>query len=177
MFTCTCSLKREEGSPFDVQDRVNLKEEYRDVLEGKEDPMQHPPAPSNDSEHFRETYLPAHPEHFNPIGGLHMQKADMTKYNAERNALDRRQLLFYTLRGSLPLPTSPYPPSPGAEKLTLTREALVRIRLQLSLHRTKSSRPRPRLHAHGIPLTQRHLPRRDQRPYHARRAAHQPSEL
>jgi hypothetical protein len=127
MFTCTCSLKREEGSPFDVQDRVNLKEEYRDVLEGKEDPMQHPPAPSNDSEHFRETYLPAHPEHFSPIGGLHMQKADMTKYNAERNALDRRQLLFYTLRGSLPLPTSPYPPSPGAEKLTLTREANMHV--------------------------------------------------
>jgi acyl-CoA thioesterase len=125
MFTCTCSFKKEEGSPFDVQDRVSLKKVYQDVLQGKEnEPMEHPPAPSNDSEYFRETYLPAHPEHFNPIAGLHIRKADMTRYNANRSAIDRRQLLFYTLRGSLPLPTAPYPPrADSTEKLTLTREA------------------------------------------------------
>jgi len=124
MFTCTCSFKREEGSPFDVQDHVDLKEIYRDVLEGKEEPMKHPQAPSNDSEWFRETYLKEHPEHFNPIGGLHIRKADMEKYNMKRSAIDRRQLLFYTLRGSLPLPTAPYPPRTGSKvKFTLTREA------------------------------------------------------
>jgi hypothetical protein len=125
MFTCTCSFKKEEGSPFDVQEQVNLQEVYRDVLEGREnEPMEHPPAPSNDSENFRETYLPAHPEHFNPIGGLHIRKADMARYNAKRTPLDRRQLLFYTLRGSLPLPTAPYPPPTASTgKCILTREA------------------------------------------------------
>jgi acyl-CoA thioesterase len=125
MFTCTCSFKKEEGSPFDVQDTTNLRETYREVLEGKQnEPMEHPPAPSNDSEYFRETYLPAHPEHFNPIGGLHIRKADMTKFNAKRKAIDRRQLLFYTLRGALPLPTAPYPPSPDRlTNVALTREA------------------------------------------------------
>jgi len=125
MFTCTCSFKKEEASPFDVQDRVNLKDIYQDVLEGKEDePMDHPAAPSNDSEHFRETYLPAHPEHFNPIGGLHLRKVDMAKYNSKRSAIDRRQLILYTLRGSLPLPTAPYPPLLGSTgKTKLTREA------------------------------------------------------
>jgi acyl-CoA thioesterase II len=125
MFTCTCSFKREEGSPLDVQDQVNLQEVYRDALEGKEnEPMEHLAAPSNDSEHFRETYLPAHPEHFNPIAGLHIRKADMTKYNAARSPIDRRQLTFYTLRGSLPLPTAPYPPIASmVGPIALTRDA------------------------------------------------------
>lgn len=125
MFTCTCSFKREEGSPFDVQDKVDLKAKYRDVLQGKEnEPMEHEAAPSNDSEHFRKTYLPAHPEHFNPIGGLHLRKADMSKYNQGRIPIDRRQLIFYTLRGALPLPTAPYPSvSPLVGKTSLTREA------------------------------------------------------
>ncbi|KAI4709488.1 hypothetical protein J4E89_005504 [Alternaria sp. Ai002NY15] len=125
MFTCTCSFKREESSPFDMQESVDLKEVYRDALEGKEDePMEHAAAPSNDSEHFRETYLPAHPDHFNPIAGLHIRKADMSKYNQSRHPLDRKQLTFYTLRGALPLPTAPYlPPSESDQKLTLTREA------------------------------------------------------
>jgi hypothetical protein len=122
MFTCTCSFKREESSPFDVQEQVDIKKKYSEALFGKKsEPMEHPAAPSNDSEYFRETYLPAHPDHFNPIGGLHLRKADMSKYNASRDPLDRRQLTFYTLRGSLPLPTAPFPPRPG--NMSLTREA------------------------------------------------------
>jgi hypothetical protein len=125
MFTCTCSFKEEEESSVDVQEPVDLKETYRTALLGKEgEPMKHPAAPSNDSEHFRETYLPAYPEHFNPIAGLHIRKADMTKYNATWSAIDRRQLTFYTLRGALPLPTAPYPPKAELTgKLVLTREA------------------------------------------------------
>jgi hypothetical protein len=125
MFTCTCSFKKEESSPIDVQDQFNVKEVYRDALEGKAtEPMEHPPTPDQDSAKFREIYLPAHPEHFNPLPGLHIRKADMAKYNAKRSATDRRQLMFYTLRGSLPLPTAPFPPtldSPGTT--SLTREA------------------------------------------------------
>ena len=125
MFTCTCSFKKEEDSSVDVQEPLNLKETYRVALLGKEDdPMKHPAAPSNDSEHFRETYLPAHPKHFNPIAGLHIRKADMTKYNVTRCAMDRRQLTFYSLRGTLPLPTAPYPPeSESTGRILLTREA------------------------------------------------------
>lgn len=125
MFTCTCSFKREENSPFDVQDYTNLKETYKEVLKGKEsEPMEHPVAPSNDSDYHRETYLPAHPEHFNPVAGLHLRKVDMAKFNGPRQPLDRRQLMFYTLRGSLPLPTAPYPPVPSSVgKTSLTREA------------------------------------------------------
>ncbi|CAN9104049.1 unnamed protein product [Alternaria alternata] len=115
----------EETSPFDVQEDVDLRDLYKDTLEDKADePMEHPAAPSNDSEYFRETYLPAHPEHFNPVAGLHIRKADMTDYNRSRHPLDRKQLTFYTLRGSLPLPTAPYPPpSDSDQKFALTREA------------------------------------------------------
>ncbi|CBX93885.1 hypothetical protein IAQ61_003765 [Plenodomus lingam] len=126
MFTCTCSFKREEDSPIDIQDIIHLKETYHAALEGREnEPMQHEATPSNDSVHFSETYLPAHPEHFNPIGGLHLRKVDMSVFNNSRNPLDRRQLMFYSLRGALPLPTAPFPPPPSnsAEKMGLTREA------------------------------------------------------
>ncbi|KAJ4301367.1 hypothetical protein N0V90_003459 [Kalmusia sp. IMI 367209] len=123
MFTCTCSFKKEESFSLDYQDILNIKEKYSDVLEGKEEePMEHPPAPSQDSEYFRETYLPQHPDHFNPIAGLHIRKADMRKYNEKRAPIDRRQLTFYTLRGALPLPTAPYPPPPQGS-IKLTREA------------------------------------------------------
>ncbi|KAF2793196.1 acyl-CoA thioesteras-like protein [Melanomma pulvis-pyrius CBS 109.77] len=125
MFTCTCSFKRDEGSPIEYQDGVNLKERFAEVLQGKEnEPMMHPAAPSQDSEWFRETYLPKHPEHFNPIAGLHLRKADMKKFNDQRQPIDKRQLTFYTLRGSLPLPTAPYPPVSNSIATTeLTREA------------------------------------------------------
>ncbi|PSN61805.1 acyl-CoA thioesteras-like protein [Corynespora cassiicola Philippines] len=123
MFTCTCSFKKDESSPFDFQDRVDLKEKYRSVLEGKEEePMEHPQSPSHDSVWFHEEYLPAHPEHFNPIPGLHLHKVDMKKHNESRPTIDRRQLIFYTLRGALPLPTAPYPP-PDTGKMQLTRAA------------------------------------------------------
>ncbi|KAF2645174.1 acyl-CoA thioesteras-like protein [Massarina eburnea CBS 473.64] len=122
MFTCTCSFKREEASPVDIQDSMNIKETYREVLDGREnEPMEHPAAPSQDSEWFRTTYLPQHPDHFNPIGGLHLRKVHMAKYNKKRGPLDRRQLIFYTLRGSLPLPTAPFPPK--RQPFSLTREA------------------------------------------------------
>ncbi|KAF2129385.1 acyl-CoA thioesteras-like protein [Dothidotthia symphoricarpi CBS 119687] len=125
MFTCTCSFKREELSSIEVQEPINIKETYREVLQGKEDdPMQHRDVPDNDSENFNKVYLPAHPDHFNPVPGLHIRVPDMAKYNANRTATDRRHLHFYTLRGSLPLPTAPFPPAPGPNgKIALTRWA------------------------------------------------------
>ncbi|KAF2451393.1 acyl-CoA thioesteras-like protein [Karstenula rhodostoma CBS 690.94] len=123
MFTCTCSFKRDETSSADYQDTCDIRTRFREVLKGKEDePMEHEAAPSQDSASFRETYLPQHPDHFNPIAGLHLRKADMRKFNDPRAPIDRRQLTFYTLRGSLPLPTAPYPP-PLQGAFKLTREA------------------------------------------------------
>ncbi|KAH6613888.1 acyl-CoA thioesteras-like protein [Boeremia exigua] len=119
MFTCTCSFKRSEASPVSIQSPLSLQQTYHAALAGKyHEPMLHPAAPSNDSEVFRNTYLPAHPDHFNPIAGLHLRKADMQPYNAPRTPLDRRQLTFYTLRGSLPLATAPSPPKPGEVNVT-----------------------------------------------------------
>lgn len=125
MFTCTCSFKRDEGSPVEYQDTVNLKERFAEAVQGKEnEPMLHPAAPSQDSTWFRETYLPKHPEHFNPIAGLHLRKADMKEFNDIRTPIDKRQLTFYTLRGSLPLPMAPCPPNTNSNFTTsLTREA------------------------------------------------------
>lgn len=107
MFTCTCSFKREEASSVSYQDGgVDLKRRYESVLRGKErNPMLHANAPSHDSEWFRHVYLPQNPGHFNPVAGLHLRKVDMGRYNEGKDAIDRRQLTFYTLRGALPDPT------------------------------------------------------------------------
>lgn len=123
MFTATCSFKREEDSPFSAQENMNLKEIYHSVLAGKEtEPMLHAAAPNQDSKYFLDAYLPAHPDHFNPLPGIHSRKVDMYPYNSSRHPLDRRQLTFYSVRGSLPLPAAPFP-VPKHEKPTLTREA------------------------------------------------------
>jgi len=121
-FTCTCSFKRAEASPVNYQDTVDLKEKYRDVLEGKE-PFDHPESPSQDSKWFHETYLPDNPNHFNPLGGLHLRKVDMKAYNTPRQPIDRRQLIFYSLRGSLPPISNPSSLNKKTKKPTFTREA------------------------------------------------------
>jgi hypothetical protein len=108
MFTATISFKRSEPTPFSYQDTVDLKTQYASAITGKEsEPMLHPNAPSQDSDWFRHDYLPQHPAHYNPIAGLHLRKADMSAYNKHRAPIDRRQLTFYTLRGSLPPPFFP----------------------------------------------------------------------
>ena len=85
--------------------------------------MLHPATPSTDSAYFTQTYLPAHPHHFNPIPGLHMRKVDMHAYNAGLHAAEKRQLTFYALRGALPAPTAPYPPPPSRTGYSVTRAA------------------------------------------------------
>jgi hypothetical protein len=70
---------------------------------------------------FRETYLPDHPDHFNPVGGLHLRKVNMSAYNDPLPPIDRRQLIFYSVRGSLPSPSAPSPSKNKAP--TLSRDA------------------------------------------------------
>ncbi|KAF2103996.1 acyl-CoA thioesteras-like protein [Rhizodiscina lignyota] len=101
-FTSICSFKRSETSAIDLQDpHMNIRTHYSSVLSGKSY-YDHPEAPSQDSEWFRQIYLPKHPDHYNPLPGLHLRKVDMKAYNEPRHPIDRRQLIFYTLRGRLP---------------------------------------------------------------------------
>ncbi|KAF2417416.1 acyl-CoA thioesteras-like protein [Tothia fuscella] len=106
MFTCTCSFKRAETSPIDYQETVDIQNKYKVVLEGK-GKFDHSDSPSQDSTWFQETYLPQHPNHFNPVGGLHLRKVTMAAYNNPRAPIDRRQLIFYSVRGAMPSPTTP----------------------------------------------------------------------
>lgn len=73
---------------------------------------------------FRETYLPQHPDHFNPIGGLHIRKVTMDAYNNPLHPLDRRQLIYYSIRGSLPpILTTSSPTKSKKFKTPYSREA------------------------------------------------------
>ncbi|KAF1812618.1 acyl-CoA thioesteras-like protein [Eremomyces bilateralis CBS 781.70] len=105
-FTCTCSFKRAEFSSVDYQSNLDLHGKYKAVLAGKQ-PFDHPDAPSLDSDWFRETYIPAHPEHFNPLAGMHIRSVDMSSFNTRLAPHRRRKLILYSLRGSLPSPATP----------------------------------------------------------------------
>lgn len=51
---------------------------------------------------YHNVHLPKNPNHFNPLGGLHLRKMNMTGYNETREPIDRRRLMLYSARGSLP---------------------------------------------------------------------------
>jgi acyl-CoA thioesterase len=105
-FTCICSFKRAETSTVDIQQELDISQEYSSVIQGKK-PFDHEEAPSQDSVWFYEKYLPENPGHYNPLPGLHLRKVDMQAYNRTRQPLDRRQLIYYTPRGRLPAVSTP----------------------------------------------------------------------
>lgn len=72
---------------------------------------------------FHDVYLPSHPNHLNPLPGLHLRKVDMTAYNTGREPIDKRQLTFYSIRGGLPSPYSSQPSNGNSKTKSITREA------------------------------------------------------
>jgi acyl-CoA thioesterase len=100
-FTATCSFKRAESSPFRFQHKLDIKKEYGQFI-SKKDMFEHPDMPSQDSWWFNNVHLPQNPKHFNPLGGLHLRKLNMKAYNSVRAPVDRRRLMFYSARGSMP---------------------------------------------------------------------------
>jgi acyl-CoA thioesterase len=100
-FTATLSFKRAESSPFRFQHKLDIQKEYGRYIHSK--PMfDHPDMPSQDSWWFHNVHAPKHPDHFNPLGGLHLRKLDMKPYNKGRDPIDRRRLMMYSTRGSMP---------------------------------------------------------------------------
>ena len=98
-FTCTCSFKRPEDSPLDVQEKVDLWSKYEDVLGGNK-PSDFEECPGMDVPWYwrrrRETGLN------DAFPGLTARKVDMQRYNESRHPLDRRQLILYRTLGNLP---------------------------------------------------------------------------
>lgn len=101
-FTATMSFKRFETSPFRFQDKLDLKKEYGPILHSKPTIFEHPDMPSQDSWWFHNVHAPKNPDHFNPLGGLHLRKLDMKSYNEYREPINRRRLMLYSTRGSMP---------------------------------------------------------------------------
>lgn len=100
-FTCTCSFKKDEASPVEVQESVDLWEKYACVLKDKK-PEDFNEAPGMDVPFYWELLRNGHPNDKFP--GLKTAKVDMKPYNEPRRALDRRQLIFYKTIGDAPLP-------------------------------------------------------------------------
>lgn len=105
-FTALVSFKRSEKAAVDVQETLNLDQEYASVLAGKQ-PFDHPESPSLGSEWFQKVYMEQHPEHYNPLPGLHLRQVNMRAYNESRKPTDRRQLAFYSLRGRIGADVNP----------------------------------------------------------------------
>lgn len=101
-FTALVSFKRSEKSRVEMQDELNIPKTFSTALRHAKTPFDHPESPSMGSQWFTEVYLPQHPEHYNPLPGLHLRQANMSTYNSTLTPLDRRSLAFYSLRGKIP---------------------------------------------------------------------------
>ncbi|KAK5122061.1 hypothetical protein LTR85_004307 [Meristemomyces frigidus] len=98
-FTCTCSFKVAETSPLDVQEKVDIWDKYKSVLEGRT-PMDFEECPGMDVPWYWERRKET--GHNDAFPGLQARKVDMAAYNDERHPLDRRQLILYRALGELP---------------------------------------------------------------------------
>lgn len=88
-----------ESDQIVVQDQIDLWSKYSSALRGKK-PTDFPDCPSMDLPHYWKLLEDGHRNEDFP--GLECRKADMTAYNANRHALDRRQLIFYRTLGEMP---------------------------------------------------------------------------
>ncbi|KAK5706450.1 hypothetical protein LTR97_001438 [Elasticomyces elasticus] len=98
-FTSTCSFKRAEDSPLDVQEDVGIWAKYKDVLDEKR-PEDIEECPGMDVPWYwkrrKETGIN------DSFPGLTARKVNMQAYNDVRHPLDRRQLILYRTIGTLP---------------------------------------------------------------------------
>ena len=99
VFTCTCSFKKAEGSILDVQEHVDLWQEYAPALKNKR-PEDFEEVPGMDVPWYWK--LRKETGHNDQFPGLESTKVDMTPYNADKHPLDRRSLMFYRPIGLLP---------------------------------------------------------------------------
>ncbi|EMC97947.1 hypothetical protein BAUCODRAFT_155205 [Baudoinia panamericana UAMH 10762] len=97
-FTCTCSFKRPETSPLEVQERLDIWKQYSTVLDGKH-PADFDEIPGMDVPWYWKRRKETGTNDQFP--GLEMRKVEMEKYNSQRHPLDRRQLMFYRTLGDL----------------------------------------------------------------------------
>jgi hypothetical protein len=97
--TCICSFKKAEANLLDIQDKVDLWQKYKVVLENKR-PGDFEETPGMDVPWYLK--LREETGHNDEFPGLETTKADMAPYNQERNPLDRRDLMFYRAIGDLP---------------------------------------------------------------------------
>lgn len=98
-FTCTCSFKRPEESPLDIQEEVNVWHKYQDVLRGRR-PEDFEECPGMDVPWYwqRRKTTGLNDE----FPGLTARKVDMQCYNERKHPLHRRQLILYRTIGELP---------------------------------------------------------------------------
>ncbi|KAF9878071.1 acyl-thioesterase [Colletotrichum karsti] len=95
-FSCICTFKRPEEARVSSQE-VPPQDRFADILKAKS-PGQWPKAPAVDVEEIKAMF-PDASGHF-PIVDMH--KVDLTAWNEGKDVTERRELLFYRLRGPLP---------------------------------------------------------------------------
>ncbi|GAM90597.1 hypothetical protein ANO11243_086420 [Dothideomycetidae sp. 11243] len=103
-FTCTCSFKRAEQSPLDVQETIDIWDKYAVALEGKKE-EDWPEAPAADMPLYWNRMKAT--GYNDPFPGVDTRKVDMHRYNDPLTPFARRQLHFYRVIGDLPETANP----------------------------------------------------------------------
>ncbi|QIW95765.1 hypothetical protein AMS68_001283 [Peltaster fructicola] len=97
-FTCTCSFKIAERSDMEEQERVDLWNVYKDVLQDKR-PEDFEEAPGMDVPWYWQ--LQKETGENDKFPGLQTTKVDMKAFNDGRSGTERRQLIFYRTIGAM----------------------------------------------------------------------------
>ncbi|KAI9784347.1 MAG: hypothetical protein M1839_002408 [Geoglossum umbratile] len=98
-YTCTCSFKQPEESLLEFQERVDIKEKYEVILQGK-GPRD---LPSTTEFEDLSAFLGGSKAVVTPsFPGLQISLIPMHIYNDDRPPLDRRHVFFYSAVGALP---------------------------------------------------------------------------
>ncbi|KAK3071293.1 hypothetical protein LTR53_008886 [Teratosphaeriaceae sp. CCFEE 6253] len=98
-FTCICSFKIAEDSPFDAQEEIDIWDKYKSVLDGRK-PEDFEECPGMDVPWYWKRRKDTGENDQFP--GLTARKVDMACYNQPKHPLDRRQLILYRTIGTLP---------------------------------------------------------------------------
>ena len=101
-FTCTCSFKKPESNLLDLQEKMDLWQQYKPALEGK-GPQDFIECHGVDIPWYWE--LRERTGYNDEFPGLQTTKVNVEPYNKNKNPLDRRELMFYRAWG--PLPSNP----------------------------------------------------------------------
>lgn len=92
--------EKKSTESIDVRPKIDLRKAFSPVLDNVK-PMDHEEMPGTDAPWYWE-YQRRNGGYTDPFPGLHLRKVNMERYNSDKPPLERRNLKYYAVIGSMP---------------------------------------------------------------------------